>query len=50
MHMVLAHIKVWTGGCMHGIYLIYMYAWPIHIIYSDGREHALHMLAPGHHM
>ena len=50
MHMVVAHIKVWTGGCMHGMYLIGMYAWSIRISDSDVGEHALHMLAPGHHM
>ena len=49
MHMVVAQVKVWTGGCMHGVYLTHMYAWSIHIMYSDAWEHALHMLAPGPH-
>ena len=48
--MVVADIEVGTGGFVHGMCLISMHAWSIHIMYSDGREHALHMLAPGHHM
>ena len=50
MHMVVAHIEVWTGGCVHGMCLICIHVWSIHIMYSNGREHALHKHAHRHHM
>ena len=48
--MVVAQINVWAGGYVHGMCLIGIHVWSIHITYSDGRVHALHMLTPRHHM